>query len=286
MVRLGVAGLMPPDVQAVTQARAERIRSLGFTGVSCFLTDPEQAHDGELRLARDTLLRAGVAVAQANARYERLCDADEHLRQRAIVQVRAAIHCAKTLGADNLYIRPGSLNKVGHWYAHPDNTAASTIDRLIDSLRQVSHVAEEQEVTLAIEGHTLSPLNTPKQVRQVIDATGSPRLKFNSDPVNFVSTLQEAFDPKPVVDGLFASLGDVTVAAHLKDMLVEDRLVLHIAECLPGRGNFPLGYFLQRFASVAPSGWVLIEHLADELIPEAKVAVDRAAASVGMRWEL
>ena len=285
MVRLGVAGMMPPDVQAVTSAQAARIRAVGFTGASCFLTDPLVAEEAALRRAAAVLRDAGVAPAQANARYERLCDDDEDLRALGIRQASAAVRCAAWLGAATLYLRPGSLNRRGHWTPHPQNTAPATLARLIDSLRRVAAVAELEGVTLALEGHTVSPLDSPERLAWALDQVGSRTLGFNADPVNFVAGIVDAYDTQALLLRLFRTLGARTVAGHAKDVRVEDRLVVHVAECAPGEGLLDHLTFLQQFASACPHGWLLIEHLPDERIPAAKQALDRYAAAAGIYWE-
>jgi sugar phosphate isomerase/epimerase len=74
------------------------------------------------------------------------------------------------------------------------------------------------------------------------------------------------------------------VAAHAKDVTVADRLVLHIDETVPGRGLLDLEHFLRRFEQSCPEGYVLIEHLRAEDVPEARDALLRAAERAGLRW--
>jgi sugar phosphate isomerase/epimerase len=84
---------------------------------------------------------------------------------------------------------------------------------------------------------------------------------------------------------LFDLLGPVTVAAHVKDCRLGDALVVHIEEVVPGDGTLDLGLFLRRFAACCPGGYVLIEHLPDEKVPAARMAVCRAAEQAGLTWE-
>lgn len=283
-MRLATTGLLPADLRQVDDAVARRLRAAGFVGCSCFFADPTQPTSAHLDRLRDTLRRAGVGIAQVNGRYECLVNPDDALRRQGIATLQAAVQVCARLAGDNLYIRPGSINPGGHWWPHRENHSAATLDRLVDSLRQVATAAEDAGVTLAIEGHTVSPLNTAAQVREVIDRVGSPRLKFNSDPVNFVSNVQEVYHSRRVLDDLFDTLGDVTWAVHAKDMALEDRHVVHISEVVMGRGSMDLGYMLQRFEAVRPEGYVIVEHLPDELIPEARDALLAAGAQAGVYW--
>ena len=282
-MRVGVAGFLPDDPAAIDRAAAESLQALGFAGTSVVLPDPALYGDSEMFRIRDVLADSGVQVAQANPRYHSLVGPEE-VRRAGVAALRAACRCARCLRAANVYVRPGSLNPRGSWLPHPLNTSAETLAELTSSLRQAASVAEGEGVVLALEGHVLSPLDSPARVRQVIDEVGSPALAFNVDPVNFAGTLADAYGTRGLIDRLFDELGDRTVCAHLKDVRVEDRLVLHLVECAPGEGLLDLPFFLTSFERHCPTGYVLIEHLPPELVPAAKRAVDEALHRAGLRW--
>jgi sugar phosphate isomerase/epimerase len=283
-MRLATTGLLPADLRQVDDAVAQRVAAAGFVGCACFFPDPTAPSPTELERLRTTLLRAGVGVAQVNGRYESMINPDAAARQAAIATYGALIGVCARLQADNVYVRPGSLNPGGHWWPHPENHTPATLDRLVDSLRQISTMAEDAGVVIVVEGHTVSPLDTAVVVRAVIDRVGSPALKFNLDPVNFVSNVQDVYRSRRVLDDLFDQLGEVTWALHAKDMTVEDRHVVHISEVVMGRGFMDLGYMLTQFERARPEGYVIVEHLPDALIPEARDALLAAAAQAGLTW--
>jgi sugar phosphate isomerase/epimerase len=282
-MRLGVAGLLPSDPRSIDRAAADRLRALGFHGTSVMLAEPTAYAEADLHRVRQVLAESGVAIAQANPRYHSLVGSDE-VRRAGIAALLAACRCASRLGAENVYVRPGSLNPRGPWLPHPRNTHPETFDQLVASLRQVAPVAEGEGIMLAVEGHVLSPLESPGRVRDLLQAVGSDALAFNVDPVNFVGSLADAYDTPAFLKRMFDELGGRTVCAHLKDFRIEERLVLHIEECVPGEGLLDLGAFLRLFEGSCPDGCVLIEHLSPELVPAAKAAVDAALSRAGLEW--
>lgn len=284
-MRLGVVGLLPAEPRAIDAASALAVRSAGFAGVSVILGDPISTSTTELTRVRRVLSNAGLAVAQVNAQYEALVNPAEPLRQAGVRALQQACRAARWLGADNAYVRPGGLNPRGHWLPHPENTSPATFDRLARSLREVVPVAEAEGVRLAVEGHVLSPLPTLERVRDLFDAVGSPALGFNADPVNFVGSLTEAYGTTALIDRMFNLLGSVTVCAHAKDLLVEERFVLHISECVIGTGLLDQVTFLRRFQAACPNGFVLIEHLSPDLIPQARDGLLAAAARAGLTFD-
>ena len=282
---LGVSGMTPPDMRQIDAATVARIRDVGFSGVSCFFTDPLGTQEAEVRRVRDLLEAGGIRAAQANGKYEVLIHPDEQRRREGIAAAQALCRCGRWVGAPNVYIRPGSMNPGGQWWPHPENHAPETVERLIKSLREVAAAAEQEGVVIAVEGHVVSTLNTPEITRDVIEAVGSPALRFNVDPVNYCGTLPEAYDSTAFLNHLFDVLGPYTVCAHAKDIRVEDRHVLHLSETLLGTGLLDQETFLRRFEEYCPDKYVLIEHLPDDKVPAAKTALDAAARRAGLEWK-
>jgi sugar phosphate isomerase/epimerase len=149
-------------------------------------------------------------------------------------------------------------------------------------LRPIAAAAEGEGVTLAIEGHVVSPLDTPERTREVIEAVASPSLRFNVDPVNYIPTVADAYRSTALLERLFQQLGSYTVSAHAKDITVEDRHVVHLSEVVPGRGHLDHSAFLRLFEQHCPDGFVIIEHLPPGQVPEAREFLGRVAAELGI----
>jgi sugar phosphate isomerase/epimerase len=284
-MQLGVVGLMPADLRDVTPETAQRLRNHGFTGVSCVMRNPADYRESELLTVRQMLADAGVRVAQVNARYPDLIHPEASQRAAGIETLRHACQAARWLEAETVYVRPGSVNPAGSWTPHPENTRPNTVDRLIESLKSAAKGAEELGVTLALEGHVVSTLDTPERLLDVFEAVGSPALGHNVDPVNMIGTLADAYDSTSFLQRLFAAVRPYIVAAHAKDLRIENRLVLHIDECVIGDGVLDQVTFLRLFQAACPHGFVLIEHLPDDKVPIAKRGLDAAAAAAGIVWE-
>ena len=280
-MKLGVVGLLPPWEQIDLEA-ATRVRSAGYHGVSIFFQKPLEADLEAVRRLKTTLDSAGLECAQANGWYEVLVHSDEATRAQGIAGLQALTHIGRLLDAKTVYVRPGSLSPAGAWYPHPDNHAPRTFDRLVDSLRQAAQTAAAEGMRLALEGHVLSLLDTPQRMRNVIDAVASPALRFNTDPVNFIGTVHDCYHPERVLDELLALLGPYTVAAHLKDMAVQDKLVLHIDEVVIGEGSMNYDRLLRQMEQINPDMYGIIEHLPDEKIPQARAGLLRAAVKAGI----
>jgi sugar phosphate isomerase/epimerase len=284
-MKLGVAGYLPGDWRKIDAVATERVRKAGFLGASLIINKPLEADQVELLRVKRAFDQSGLEIAQANGWYEALVNPDDQLRLEGIRGLQALVRIGRMVNAPTTYVRPGGLNPRGHWLAHPENHSQQTFDRLVDSLRKVSREAELEGVTLAIEGHVLSCLDTPQRVRDLIDAVASVSLKFNTDPVNFIGTVKDVHNTSIVLNQLFDLLGNDTVAGHAKDLTLLDSLVVHIDEVVIGNGTLDYDLFLTRFQKYCPDKYLLIEHLPDEKVGLARQALVKQAKNIGIPLE-
>jgi sugar phosphate isomerase/epimerase len=283
-VRPGVVGYVPADPARITPETASTIRSHGFVGTTVRVLAPLEADPEALRRAGQTLRDGGVEVVQCNPQYEMLVDPIESRRQLGIRQLQAAAACARRLGAHNTYVRPGSLSPAGAWKPHPENTRLRTIERLVDSLRQVVKAGEDEGVPYVLEGADCSPLDTPERIRDVLEAVGSPALRFNADPVNLVGSLEDLYDNAAVTNRLFDLCGPWTVCAHVKDVMYLESLTVRLEEVPLGEGLFDQVTYARRFKERCPDGYFMLEHLQDDQYPLAKANLDGMLATAGISW--
>lgn len=276
--------MLPSDPAAIAPQHARAIRALGFVGASVMLPDPDGVAEATLHHARQVLADEGVAVAQANARYPSLVAENPSRRAEGVRLARRACAGARALQAGFLLIRPGSLNLAGDWRPHPANHLPATEARLVESLSAVARAAADEGIIIGLECGSISPLDTPARVRRVIDAVGSPALRYNCDPVNFAASFPMAYDTGALMDDIMANLADHVVCAHVKDLRVVDGMPIRVEECAPGEGTFDFPAFFRAYDAILPDGFALIEHLPDDRIPAAKRAVDAIVAGMGWAW--
>ena len=281
---IGIAGMLPKDITEIDKSVVDRVREAGFTGVSCRFSDPENISMSQLEYIKKTLIEGGVRPVQSITHYESIVSSNNKQRSEGIRVMQFMCSLTRRLGADNLYIRPGSMSPTGDWYAHPLNRHPSTYERLVDSLKQISAAAETEGILLAIEGHVLSPLYNGEVIKTAIQDVGSDTLRFNMDPVNFIGDIPESFDTTSAINKLFDLLGEYTICGHAKDFFIQDKLVVHLEETIIGEGILDQHTFVKRFEEFCPDGHILIEHLPDEDIPKAKSAIDSVAKDLGITW--
>jgi hypothetical protein len=125
-------------------------------------------------------------------------------------------------------------------------------------------------------------LDSPELCRTVIEAIGVPSLRLTMDAVNHFQTLRQVYESGDRIDHIFDVIGDIAPVAHIKDIVVQPRHVLHIDEAVPGEGMLDIVRLLRRFHALYPQGYGLIEHLPIASVPRANANVRRIAAECGV----
>lgn len=278
-MRLGVVG-MCSDFRTINQQEIEAIQKLQFTGISYHFASSEisQVSQEEITRCRFLLEKAHLDLVQFGITYgECLFDPRTSVREAAIQAVNCGMRVAKELGAFHYLFRPGSLNPDGAWTSHRDNHLPESMERLIETLKPIAENAEQEELTLVMETHAVSIMDSPETCRQVVERVGSNRLRIVMDFVNHFQSLRQVYESKARLNHIFDVMGTVAPMAHIKDISVENGLVLHLSEEVPGEGELEIGVALKRFDALYPDGYGLIEHLPLEKIPLANENVRKIA---------
>ena len=284
-MRLGVVGLCG-DFRTLTSDEIEKIKALAFTGLSFHFRSaeiPAVPPDACSRCVQ-MLADANLDLVQFGITYEEcLFHPDVAVREAAIASVQCGMATAVALNAHHYLFRPGSLNPDGAWTSHRDNHLPESMERLIETLKPIAAHAEQHELTLVMETHAVSIMGSPEICREIVERVGSERLRIVMDFVNHFQTLLQVYNSEQRLNHIFDVMGPVAPMAHIKDISVQNGLVLHLNEEVPGEGELALGVALKRFDELYPDGYGLIEHLPAEKIPLANANVRRIAAENGVR---
>lgn len=284
-MRLGVVGLCG-DFRTLTSDEIANIKALEFTGLSFHFRSaeiPSVPPDARSRCVQ-MLEDANLDLVQFGITYEEcLFHPDAAVREAAIASVQRGMATAASLNAHHYLFRPGSLNPDGAWTSHRDNHLPESMERLIDTLKPIAEHAEQHELTLVMETHAVSIMGSPEICREIVERVGSDRLRIVMDFVNHFQTLLQVYNSEERLNHIFDVMGPVAPMAHIKDISVQNGLVLHLNEEVPGEGELEIGMALKRFDELYPNGYGLIEHLPAEKIPTANANVRRIAAENGVR---
>jgi sugar phosphate isomerase/epimerase len=284
-MRLGVVGVLPNDIRTYTAAHMQAIAELGFSGFGCHLDGGLAPDITAADCAAFTALHsaAGLDLVQFSLTYnECLFAANPAERAAVTAKIERGIALARQLGAYALLIRTGSLNPAGPFTPHRDNHRPECMERLLDTLRPIARRAEAADVLLVMETHATTIMDSPETCRAVVEQVGSPKLRLTMDVVNHIQSLQQVYNSAVRIDQIFGVMGAIAPLAHIKDIAVQNRHVVHLDEEVPGDGELDIGHMLRCFHAIYPNGYGLIEHLPIDKVPRANANVRRIAAECGV----
>jgi len=264
--------MLPGDFRTHESAHLKAIRALDFTGAGFHFPGDlaPKIKPSDIDTSRQLFSDNGIELAQLAVTYrECLFDPDPAIRKTVIQKIVNTAEIAADLSAHYYLIRPGSLNPAGSWTPHRDNHAPESWNLLIDTLGKVAEGLEKHGVTAVMETHIVSILKDPEICRKMVHEIDSPILRLVMDYVNHFETLHQVYASADRLDHIFSVVGSISPFMHIKDIAVGSGLVLHLDETVPGHGELDLDHCFQKFQSLYPDGYGLIEHLKPVLIPEA-----------------
>ena len=284
-MRLGIVGMLPGNFRTFTKEQMEAIRRLEFTGFGFHFSSDDvfDVTTEDCEKYNQFMAGEGLDLVQFALTYsECLFDPNPTVRGSVIRRINRGVEIARQINAHSCLIRPGSLNPDGAWTSHRDNHLPESMERLIETLTPIAQKADAEGVTIIVETHAVSIMDSPETCKAVVDAVGLDRLRIVMDFVNHFQTLQQVYNSTDRLNHIFDVMGPIAPVAHVKDIKVENGLVLHINEEMPGEGELDLVQALRRFDGLYPDGYGLIEHLPMEKIPLANANVRRIAAENGI----
>jgi L-ribulose-5-phosphate 3-epimerase len=283
--RLGVAGgPVPRDPSAVDSALARDLAGLGIRVLTTHFQPTPEAVAGEpARRVRAILAEHGISIVQATGYNPQLTHPDDSVLDAELERLRKSFDAARDLGADMIISGCGSRHATHFYGPHPENHAPATRDRLVASLRRAARFGEDAGVILAMECHVTTALDTPEHIREVLDGVDSPWVRANFDPVNLLGNFAAVWSNGQQMRHMWQVLGSrYTKSAHIKDVVADPDLVVHISEAAPGHGRLDLDVFFEVCAKLGENTAVIVEHLPADQARSAIAYVKQAAQQRGI----
>lgn len=284
-MRFGMSGcFLPEDMDDVTPEMCRRVRSLGFSGIFTRFrkNHPLETPRSKAERFRQVLADNGVLLYQATGFWQNLVHPDESRRGDSIRTLRAALQLAGWMGARGIDTGPGSMNPDGPWFPHPDNWTATSRHQLVKSLNEAKSAAEDAGVYLSLEGHQLVVLESAEATREILDEVDSPWVRSDYDSANWM-TRETVYHTGDAINHHFDVLGKHIVSCHAKDIWIENRLCLHLADGCPGKGLMDFRTLFTRMESLDPSFPVIAEGNSTDELPGVSALFHQTAKDLAIK---
>lgn len=247
---------------------AQRSRDLGIEAVQLRLEWPRldllvSAVDrARVRRAYESV---GIEIA-ALAAYTNLMAPDPETRRRNHVWFSDVARVAPELGTRLVVTESGSYHPTDTWQDHPTNHTPQAQEELAEVVAPLVELCEGEGVTLALEPYVANVLASAVQAAQLAATLGSPALGFVLDTAGLVTPETLPRNAEVTTEALAALAGRI-VLAHADDVRYDEA---GQAAWLPlGWGDLDADAFLRDLAHSGFQGALIVEHLAEALVPQA-----------------
>ena len=207
-------------------------------------------------------------------------DPDE--RSQALKKCREQLYLADRLGAACCVNIAGSRGS--KWDGpHPDDLTGETFDMIVESVRSIIDEVKPSRTFYTLETMPWMYPDSPESYLELIKAVDRKQFAVHLDPVNLVCSPQRYFGNAELTRECFKILGPYIKSIHVKDIILREKLTVHLDEVRPGLGAFDLGALLREVYALNPDIPLMLEHMTQEedyvLAAEHLRSVDARLAS-------
>jgi sugar phosphate isomerase/epimerase len=245
------------------EAWIDALRRNGYRAAYCpaILCD----HPGNETLAAEFVRaarEADIVIAEVGA-WSNPISPDDHERRQALRHCQERLALADGIGARCCVNITGSRGT--RWAApHPDNLTPATFDLIVASVREIVDAVKPTRTYYTLETMPWAFPDSAESYLALLRAIDRPRVAVHLDPVNLVNSPQRCYENALLIRECFAKLGPFIKSCHAKDIVLHDRLTVHLDEVRPGAGMLDYRTFLRELAKLDRDTPLMLEHLPNE----------------------
>lgn len=233
----------------------------GYTAAYCPLKDATNAD--LVRAYADAAQKNDIVIAEVGAFGNNPICPDDQIRKKGIETCAAKLALADEIGARCCVNVAGSRSD--QWAGpHEDNYGDDTFDLIVQSVRTIIDAAKPKRAFYALEMMPWIYPDSPDSNLELIRAIDRPQFAVHLDPVNIINSPRRYYKNADLIRNCFVKLGPYIKSCHAKDILLHDKLTVHLDEVRPGLGNLDYRTFLTELTKLDPDTPLMLEHLKGE----------------------
>ena len=235
----------------------EAVSALGYRAAFCPV--PLDAAEDDVRAYADATQAADLVIAEVGA-WSNPLSPDDATRAAALDKCRAALSMADRVGAVCAVNIAGSL---GEKWDGPcaDDLTPDTFQMIVDTVRDIIDAVQPTRAFYTLEPMPWMYPDSADSYVELLRAVDRPAFGVHFDPVNLICSPQRYARTGEVVREFVAKLGSHIKSCHAKDVVLRDRLTVHLDEVRPGLGGFDFATCLRELDALGPDLPLMIEHL-------------------------
>ncbi len=270
-MRLGAPIFEPYHDPATWIAALQR---RGYRAAYCPLKPDADA--ATLRAYARAAAAADIVIAEVGA-WSNPLSPDEATRAAAIAKCQAGLALADAIGARCCVNIAGSRGP--KWDGpHPADLTPETFDLIVQTVREIIDAVKPTRTFYTLEPMPWMYPDSADSYLALLRAIDRPQFAVHLDIVNLVNSPQRFFTNADLIRECVAKLGPWIKSCHAKDILLADRLTVHLDEVRPGLGGLDYRTLLRELDALDPDLPLMLEHLPGQEDYDAAAAYVRAVA--------
>lgn len=222
---------------------------------------------------------ANIVIAEVGA-WSNPISPDDDTRKNAIEKCKQQLALADEIGAVCCVNISGSCHPQIWDAPHAENLTADTFALIVDTVRDIIDAVQPKRAFYTLEPMPYAYPDSADSYLELIAAIDRPTFGVHIDIVNWMNSPRTYFNVSALIQDAFDRLGKHIKSCHVKDILLEPYLPVHLKEVIPGNGIFDYKTFLRCAAALDPDLPIMIEHLEPSQYPIAAHFIRQEAQSL------
>ena len=219
----------------------------------------------------------GLLVAAVSGSFNTI-HPDPEVRVDGIRKVGLLASRCDALRTKIITLCTGTRDPDNMWRYHPANGEPRAWQDLVRTIRKLLKFAQRHDITLAFEPEVANVVDNAAKAQQLIEETGSPRLRVLLDPANLVRP-SDLPDTRRVLECAFARVGPYIALAHAKDVAPPESGQTECRRVSVGNGLMDYKLYLELLRSAGFRGALIMHDLEEQEVPACKARLESLLSS-------
>ncbi len=206
--------------------------------------------------------KADIIIAEVGA-WSNPLSPDKAERDKAKTKCKQALLLADRIGANCCVNISGSR---GQKWDGPDkqDLTEETFEMIIDVVREIIDEVQPTRTFYALETMPWMYPDSADSYLRLIKAVERRFFAVHFDPVNLINSPHRYFTNGVLIKEFVRKLGGYIRSCHAKDIILSNKLTVHLDEARPGTGGLDYRTFLQEVNRISDDIPLMLEHLPSE----------------------
>ena len=148
------------------------------------------------------------------------------------------------------------------WDGHyKENFSQETRTEIVRMVREIIDRSGIANTYFTLEPMPWMVPTGPEDYARLIEEVDRDRFAVHMDIINMTNSCERYYGAEAFVDRCAELLGDRIRSCHIKDVHLKEEYTFQLEECAPGKGEFPLRYYVEKMNGIDPDMPVILEHL-------------------------